>query len=210
MRKLRSFLSQKRAASVFPGFSSPSATTPGIYRLVSPALTTGVKTGSLNDNTTFVTNIPTLQFAMRIWRVRWLNGWGATGALGASAANYSVEVFAQITENQTKTSVAATDTSYLDEYWDQFTIDAEAASAASVDVAVVKNQMEVIHDFSPFTTPFTVATKLNIVATLFNAGGNTLPATWVWKPTVTIEYTLEVLTNDLRDYLAKRLQIQGS
>jgi hypothetical protein len=188
----------------FPGFSSPGAALPGVYRLVSPVLTTGVKNGSLNDNITFVTNIPSLDYALRIWRIRWLMGFSAWGEVGGGI--FSAQFFAQLTENQTKTAILATDTSYLDTAW--FQIEQSFATAAGF-FQLSPGPMEIIHDFNPMTTPFTVATKLNMVATL-SQNTNTLQATTTFKPTVTLEYTLERLTPDLRDYLSKRLQIQGS
>lgn len=188
----------------------PVSSTPGIYRLVSPVLTTGVKTGSLNDNVTFNTNIPSLDYAIRIWRIRHLNGFPATVQYGAAAYNIDAQYFTQLTENQTKTTILGTDTSYLDSFWQHVWVDQEVATAASIDTNFMTMPMEVIHDFNPVTTPWTVATKLNYIATMFNGGATTMPAGNVFKPQIHIEYTLERLTADLRDYLAKRLQIQGS
>jgi hypothetical protein len=183
--------------------------TPGIYRLSAPALVTGVKTGSLNDNITFNTNIPSLDFAIRIRRVRWWRTFSASSAFGAGAENVAPQWFTQLTENQTKTSILTSDTSYLDEDNFSLILDGEAATAASIDVFTLQFQ-EQIHDFPPDLTPYTVATKLNFIATMVNNGAATFPAGTVYKPIVQIEYTLERLTADLRDYLAKRLQIQGS
>jgi hypothetical protein len=90
-----------------------------------------------------------------------------------------------------------------------FGYDQEAATAASIDQSNFLFS-EVFHDFQPHTTPYTVATKLNVVATMVNVGTTTLPAGNIFKSFCTIEYTIERLTADLRDYLSKRLQIQGS
>lgn len=186
-----------------PGFAAVGAALPGIYRLVSPTLVTGAKHTSLNDNVTFPTNIPSLDYALRIWRIRWLMGWSSWN--DTNLADVDIQVFAQLTENQTKTSVSATDTSYLDESWQQIL----STFATAAGFTYVPQTMEVIHDFNQVTTPFTVATKLNLVASMAENTGSLLVGT-VFRPTVTIEYTLERLTADLRDYLSKRLQIQGS
>lgn len=203
----------KRRASAALNFTSVSAALPGVYRLVSPVLTTGAKHASLNDNSTFVTNIPSLDFALRIWRTRWLFGIAGLTASGgdfaAGSTSIDVQFFAQLTENQTKTSIVSTDTSYLDSAWQQFLFENQQATAVGLETEILPIPMEVIHDFPPWLTPFTVATKLNIIASMVentSAFGTGL----IFKPTVTIEYTLERLTPDLRDYLAKRLQIQGS
>lgn len=192
-----------------PGFASPGAALPGIYRLVSPVLATGAKHTHLNDNITFVTNIPSLDFALRIWRIRWLMGFSGLGQDVTAGTAIDVQVFAQLTENQTKTSIAATDTSYLDETWAQILFESVQVTAVGEIELQLSTPMEVIHDFPPHLTPFTVATKLNLVASMAENTGN-LQTGSVFAPTVTIEYTLERLTADLRDYLSKRLQIQGS
>src|SRR5260370_1229949 len=94
---------------------STTVGTPGIYRLVSTVMTTGAKNGAVNDNITFNTNIPSLDYAIRIWRTRFLMGWVSLAP--PSAATFDIQAFAQLTENQTKTSILPNDTSYLDEAW---------------------------------------------------------------------------------------------
>lgn len=197
--------------SLGPGFASPQSALPGIYRLVSPSLTTGAKHGSLNDNITFVTNIPSLDFALRIWRIRWVMGWSSWGGDFTDASTgVDIQVFAQLTENQTKTSITTTDTSFLDEVWQQVLTEGIKDTAAGfMQYGIPNLSMEVIHDFSPMTTPFTVATKLNLVASMVE-NSSALGGTTVFRPFCQLEYTLERLTSDLRDYLSKRLQIQGS
>jgi hypothetical protein len=116
----------------------------------------------------------------------------------------SINLVAQLTENQSKTSVLNTDTSWLDEFFTSELISTSTAASGAYTI----NSVEQIHDFNAVTTPWTVATKLNLVATKI-VGALTSAAT-TWKPACYIEYTLERLTPDLRDYLAKRLQIQGS
>lgn len=189
-----------------------SMSTPGTYRLVSPALTNGVKHGALNDNVTFNTNIPSLDYAIRIRRVRWIaNFTNAANSELMSVANgiNLVQFFAQLTENQTKTSVLNTDTSYLDMTEEDFMVPAAQSTAAGFqDIFFMRRDM-VIHDFDDPQTPYTVATKLNVVVSGFELAG-ALSASAVWKAQAQIEYELVRLTADLRDYLAKRLQIQGS
>lgn len=191
--------------------SAPAPAIPGVYRLVSTALATGVHiSASGNDNITFNTNIPSLDFAIRIWRTRLISGFSAfSGLVTGDSAPLDVQLFGQLTENQTKTSILTTDTSYLDEYWQHILIGNVKDTAAGFVAPPPSNlPMEVIHDFPPHITPYTVATKLNFVVTsVANAAGE---GTTIWKPLIAIEYTLERLTADLRDYLAKRLQIQGS
>jgi hypothetical protein len=184
--------------------------TPGIFRLVSPALTTGVKTGSLNDNVTFNTNIPFTSLAMRIWRIRYMRAFSAwVGFTNAASDNVLAQFFSQLTENQTKTSVVTTDSSYLDQDVFQIALTQNAATAASIDSTILKVD-EYIHDFNQMTSPWTVATKLNFVETMVNTGSANLDAGNIFKSFITVEYTLETLTADLHTYLSRRLQIQGS
>lgn len=184
--------------------------TPGIYRLVSPQLTNGAKHTALNDNATFVTNIPSLDYAIRIWRIRWIMGWSAWAASLAAATPIDVQVFAQLTENQSKTSILVNDTSFLDETYQHFLYDDTAVTAAGeIFLENMFGPLEVVHDFNMVTTPWTVATKFNVIASMIENTSN-LAAGAVFKPICQIEYTLERLDTGLRDYLAKRLQIQGS
>jgi hypothetical protein len=185
--------------------SAISGSTPGFYRLVSPALTTGVKTGSLNDNVTFNTNIPSLDFAIRIRRIIWMNSFSAW--VTATATNVvDAQFFLQLTENQTKTSILTTDTSFLAENWLHFIQDGTTANVYTAGWL----PMRTVDQFADAGTPYTVATKLNFVVSMVNNGSSTLNAGDIFKPFVMIEYTLERLTADLRAYLATRLQIQGS
>ena len=182
---------------------SLSMPTSGVYRLATPQLPNGVHiNGSNNDNVTFNTNIPSLDFAIRIRRVRWILGFSAWGPTGA--ANVDVQLFAQLTENQTKISVLLPDTSWLDEVWAHLL----EVTVTAASVATYPLPMEIVHDFPDQLTPYSVATKLNLVtSSVSNQPGD---ATTVFRPVAEIEYTLERLTSDLRDYLSKRLQIQGS
>lgn len=139
--------------------------------------------------------------------MRTFSAW--VGINGAGTIKEMAQFFAQLTENQTKTSIVTTDNSYLDQDVFSIAMELEAATAASITESQFKVD-EVIHDFSPQLTPWTVATKLNLVLTMVNVGSSTLDAGNIFKPFCTIEYTLETLTPDLNTYLARRLQIQGS
>lgn len=186
--------------------STISGNSPGFYRLVSPALATGVKTGSLNDNIAFNTNIPSLDFAIRIRRVLWMNAFSAWAS--DTDANADAQYFLQLTENQTKTSVLTTDTSFLAEEWIHYLFQNSVAGGAGA-YAPANLPMRQVDAYSDAGTPYTVATKLNFVVTMVN-NGTSLSTGIIFKPFVMIEYTLERLTADLRAYLATRLQIQGS
>jgi hypothetical protein len=186
--------------------SSIGGSTPGFYRIVSPALTTGVKTGSLNDNIAFNTNIPSLDFAIRIRRVIWMMSFSAFAL--STQDPVDTQYFVQLTENQTKTAILTTDTSFLAEAWMHFVaVNHVAAGAGSY--APSNLPMRIVDQFSDPGTPYTVATKLNFVVTQVNNGAAPDTGT-ILKPFVMIEYTLERLTADLRVYLSTRLQIQGS
>lgn len=118
-------------------------------------------------------------------------------------------MFAQLTENQTKTAVLPTDTSFLDEAVVEWQADYQQATAASIsDVVTRFNFWMDAHYFYPEETPYTVATKLNVICSIANQNG--MSGSGTVTAFVQMEYTLERLTADLRDYLAKRLQIQGS
>lgn len=184
--------------------------TPGIFRLVSTQLASGVAIGAANnDNITFNTNIPFTSLAMRIWRTRLINSFSTYPQVGPSAsAAIGIQLFGQLTENQTKTSVAVTDSSYLDQFFYEKECFNQQSTAASIAVAEGSHP-EIIHDFAPNLTPWTVATKLNWVVSSVNPSA-TAWGSGTWKPLIVIEYTLETLTADLSAYLSRRLQIQGS
>lgn len=186
-----------------------SAVTPtgGTYRLASPFTATTNLNATNNANTTFNTNIPSLDYAIRITRIRWLLNFPAPLRFTINAGG-ELQVFGQLTENQTKTVIASTDTSFLDEEFWEFTADYAQSSAVAIsDLVMQRWGTQSSHYFYPEESPITVATKLNLVASVIVSSNVSAGSFGIQTQ---IEYRLERLTADLRDYLAKRLQIQGS
>lgn len=169
-----------------------------LFRVVTPTLASGVTNGALNQNIVFTTGIP-LDYYMNIKRIRWFNGLTANGTLASN--NPSSQIFAILTENVNKTNVVPTDSIYLDiALWDyQWHSSGGATTQANFSIT------NMIEHYFPEGVP-TVAQKINLVATMTQPASNL--GTETYKPAAIIEYELQVLSASLRDYLAKRIQLQ--
>lgn len=170
-----------------------------LYRVATGAWATPVTHATLNANQVFNTNIPSLDYYMNIRRIRW---WVGHTAFAFLAGPVSAQLFVALSESSTKTTIAPTDTNYLDLFMYEY--DHMFSTAAGFENEIKTPEAIVTHDF-PWGVP-TIATKLNVVATLVENVSNV--STNNFLPACAIEFEFRPLSNTIRDFLAKRIQIQ--
>lgn len=180
-----------------PGLAAFSA----VYRIVSP--TVNVKHGALSANAKFVTNVP-FDYAIFIYDIRW--GIAIKDPPGSAANDW--QITAELTENVSATTASNTDPVMIaDTFYEERVVQVSAAS----EIWTWRNPFD--DDYTNFVNeigaPYaSVAQNFNVVATMVELVGSG-PATNGVDVFANIRYTIAPVTSALRDYLAKRLQIQG-
>lgn len=172
-----------------------------IYRLISPAVIADASGGQVqvNANSKFATNLPIDRYAL-ITRILYFLTWTKLPVSETDNTSGGWNVFVQISEALARTVPSTTDPVYVDE-WTFFV--RKALSTSGAFLATYPGTID-----RPLFNPWaSVAQNLNLIVAVQpnNVGAN--------GPNVSvacsIEYQLLSLMQDIRTYLATRLQIAG-
>lgn len=156
-------------------------------------------TVQVNSNLKFPTNLP-LDKAMQIIRIVYFNQWVKLPATLANPSTANWAVFVQLTEALARTAVAGTDPVFVDDLF--FTIEAGSFTTSGGTPA---NPIPSQFERYPFW--LTAAQQLNLIVSVQpNTVATNGPSVTV---SAVIEYQLVSLTDQLRNYLATRVQIAG-